>query len=37
LIDIYGKGNVSVIATDSLIPDDEEEEDDGDLNFAEIS
>jgi hypothetical protein len=35
LIDIYGKGNVSVIVTDSPTPDDEEEEDNGNLNFAE--
>jgi hypothetical protein len=34
LIDIYRKGNVPAIATNNLIPDDEEEKDDGDLDFA---
>jgi hypothetical protein len=36
LVDIYGKRNVPAIAIDSPIPDDEKEEDDGDLDFAEI-
>jgi hypothetical protein len=35
LVDIYKKGNVPAIATDSSIPDDEKGENDGNLNFAE--
>jgi hypothetical protein len=35
LIDIYKKGNVPTIATDSPTPDNEEGENDNNLNFAE--